>query len=58
MSNVTFLYLLKTSEKRRFYDVFGGYKNVTLDINELREQPLEVFSEYLIIGTPLEGLLQ
>ena len=58
MSSVTFLYLLKTSEKRRFYDVFRGYKNVTLDINELREQPLEVFSEYLIIETPLEGLLQ
>ena len=58
MSSVTFLYLLKTSEKRRFYDVFRGYKNVTLDINEVKEQPLEVFSEYLIIGTPLEGLLQ
>ena len=58
MSSVTFLYLLKTSEKRRFYDVFRGYKNVTLDINELREQPVEVFSEYLIIGTPLERLLQ
>ena len=30
---VTFLYPLKTSGKRRFSDVFRGYKNVTLDIN-------------------------
>ena len=28
--NVTFLYLLKTSENRRFSDVFRGYRNVTL----------------------------
>ena len=36
MFSVTFLYPLKTSEKRRFSDVFRGYKNVTLDINGLR----------------------
>ena len=53
-----FLYSLKTSEKLRFYDVFKGYKNVTLDINGLREQPLEVSSECLIIGAPLQGLLR
>ena len=35
MSSVTFLYPLKTSEKRRFSDVFRGFKNVTLDINGL-----------------------
>ena len=35
MSGVTFLYPLKTSEKRRFYDVFRVFKNVTLDINGL-----------------------
>ena len=34
---VTFLYPLKTSGKRRFSDVFRGYKNVTLDINGLME---------------------
>ena len=45
MSNVKFLYPLKTSEKRRFSDVFRGYKNVTLDINGLKEQPLDVFLE-------------
>ena len=28
--NVTFLFLLKTSENRRFSDVFRGYRNVTL----------------------------
>ena len=33
MSSVTFLYPLKTSENRRFSDVFRGYKKVTLDIN-------------------------
>ena len=37
MSSVTFIYTLKTSEKRRFSDVFRGYKNVTLDINGLME---------------------
>ena len=35
MSSVTFLQPLKTSEKRRFSDVFRGYINVTLDINGL-----------------------
>ena len=35
MSSVTFLYPLKTSENLRFSDVFRGYKNLTLDINEL-----------------------
>ena len=33
MPSATFLYPLKASEKRRFSDVFKGYKNVTLDIN-------------------------
>ena len=37
MSSVTFLYPLKTSEKRRFSDVFRGYQNETLDINGLRK---------------------
>ena len=45
MSSVKFLYPLKTSEKRRFFDIFRGYKNVTLDINGLKEHPLEVFLE-------------
>ena len=38
MSSVTFLYPLKTSEKRMFSDVFGRYKNVTLDINGLKNK--------------------
>ena len=33
------------SEKRKFSDVFRGSKNVTLDINGLKKQPLEVFLE-------------
>ena len=37
MSSATFLYPLKASEKRRFSDVFRGYKNVTLDIRERRQ---------------------
>ena len=37
MFSVTFLYPLKTSEKRRFSDVFRGYQNETLDINGLRK---------------------
>ena len=45
MSNVKFLYPLKTSEKRRFSDVFRGYKNVARDIKGLKEQPLDVFLE-------------
>ena len=45
MSSVTFLYPLKTSEKHKFFYVFWGYKNVILDINALKEQPLEVFLE-------------
>ena len=45
MSSVRFLYPLKKSEKLRFSDIFRGYKNVTLDINGLKEQPLEVFLE-------------
>ena len=45
MSRVTFLYPLKTSEKHRFSDVLRWYENVTLDINKLKEQPLEVFLE-------------
>ena len=45
MSSVTFLYPLKTSEKHGFSDVFWGYKNVKLDINGLKDQPLEVFLE-------------
>ena len=36
ISCITFLYPLKMSEKCRFSDVFRGYKNVTLDINELK----------------------
>ena len=45
MSSVKFLYPVKMSVKRRFSDVFRVYKNVTLDINGLEEQPLEVFLE-------------
>ena len=44
MSSVTFLYPQKTSEKQVF-SCFQGYKNVTLDINGLKEQTLEVFLE-------------
>ena len=46
MANITFLYYLKTLEKRRFSDVFRGYKDVILDINGLK---LEVFL-WLIIN--------
>ena len=49
MSSVTFLYSLKTSENRRFSDVFRGYKNVTLDINGLKwplwKLPSEIFCQ-------------
>ena len=45
MSSATFLYPLKTSEKHKFFMFSGGYKNVILDINALKEQPLEVFLE-------------
>ena len=45
MSSVTFLYPLKTSEKHKFFMFSGGYKNLILDINALKEQPLEVFLE-------------
>ena len=34
-SSVTFLYPMKTSENQRFSNVFRGYRNVTLDWNEL-----------------------
>ena len=37
MSSVTFSYLLKASEKRRLFDVLRGHKNVTLDINGLKD---------------------
>ena len=46
MANIKFLYYLKTLEKRRFSDVFRGYKDVILDINGLK---LEVFL-WLIIN--------
>ena len=45
MSSVTFLYPLKTSQKGRFSDVFREYKNEALDIDGLKEHPLEVFLE-------------
>ena len=44
MSSVTFLYLLKTSENRRFSDVFRGYKSVTLIINGLKGCINDIFS--------------
>ena len=45
MSSVALLYPLKTLEKHGFSDIFRGYKNVTLDINGLKDQPLEMFLE-------------
>ena len=45
MSSVTLLYPLKTLEKHGFSDIIRGYKNVTLAINGLKDQPLKVFLE-------------
>ena len=36
-TNVQLLYSLKTSENRRFFDVFRGYRSGTLVENELNE---------------------
>ena len=45
--NVTFLYPLKTSENRRFSDIFRGYRNVTLEEYELKWVKSNRFQEPL-----------
>ena len=40
-------YLTKTSENQRFSDVFRGYRNVTLEQNELSETGIPLLKKTL-----------
>ena len=46
-THFTFLYPLKTSENHRFSDVFRGYRNVTLDCNELIAGDIIILTKFL-----------